>query len=111
MPLPPGLAGFSPIGGGNVDYGPIEALSALQRNPQMRRTYGTGVLTFTGSVVYAVVPSAGTVAIADATATFLTVAAPGISLEQGWPTVNLVSGGPLTVTPSNLSAPWAVAFK
>lgn len=111
MPLPPGVAGFNPIGGGNVDFGPTEALSALQRNPQMRRAFGTGFATFTGSTVYAVVPSAGTVAIADATATFLTVAAPGIALEQGWPTVNPFSGGPITVTPSNLSAPWAVAFK
>lgn len=103
MPLPPGVAGFSPIGGGNVDFGPLEALSALQRNPQIRRAFGTGVLSITGSVVYAVWPNSGTVTLADATASFLQVAAPGVAFDQGIPTVNPPSGASLTVTPSNLS--------
>lgn len=103
MPLPAG-SGFTPIGGGNVDAGPVELLSMLQRNVQVRRASGVGVLSLTGSVLYAIWgTAAGTVSLADMSGTFVTAMPLPLVFDQGIPTANPVSGGALTVTPSNLS--------
>lgn len=110
MPLPSGQ-GFNPPGGGNVDFGGMpEALSALQRNPQVRRAIGFGTQNVTGSVIYAVIPAANTVTITDNTA-FMMVAAPGIVVPFGVPTINPVSGGSLTITPANSSTFYTVLYK
>lgn len=101
MPLPQGI-GFNPPGGGNVDFGHLEGISALQRNPQTRRAFGTGVLNITGSVIYAIWANSGTVSVADTT-TFISAMTTPIVFDQGIPTVNPTSGGAITVTPSNLS--------
>lgn len=101
MPLPQGM-GFNPAGNGQVDFGLVEGVSALQRNPQIRRAFGTGVLSFTGSVIYAIWANSGTVSVADTT-TFISAMPTPIVFDQGLPTVNPPSGGSLTVTPSNLS--------
>ena len=110
MPLPTGI-GFNPPGGGNQDFGgPYEALSALQRNPQVRRVFGFGTQAFTGSVIYAVIPAANYVTVTDNTA-FMQVAAPGIVVPFGVPTINPTSGGSLTVTPQNSSTFYTVLYK
>lgn len=102
MPLPSGI-GFNAPGSGNVDFAGIaESLSALQHNPQVRRASGIGALNLTGSVVYAVLCTGGTVSLADMSGTFAT-AVPSFTFDQGVPTVNPSSGGALTITPSNLS--------
>lgn len=73
MPLPQGV-GYNPIGGSNVDFGPNEALSALQRNPQIRRANGAGTVNLTGSVFYGIWGTAGaTVSLADMSGTFASV--------------------------------------
>lgn len=101
MPVP-----FRPMGGGNVDFGMLEGISALQRNPQIQRVFGTGTLTFTGSVLYAVIPNSGTVSITDTTLSYQ-VAAPGLVFPFGAPLdayqFTTPPGGSVTVTPSNLS--------
>lgn len=102
MPLPSGI-GFNPIGGGNVDFGELEGISALQRNPQLRVAYGTGVLNLTGSVLYAAWANSGTVSVADQSNTTFISGLASVVFQMGIPTVNPVSGGKLTVTPSNLS--------
>lgn len=100
MPLPQGF-GFSPPGGGNVDFGPTEALSALQRNPQIRRANGAGTVSVTGSVLYGIWgTSAATVSVADMSGTFINTLPLPIVFDQGIPTVNPVSGGVLTVSGS-----------
>ncbi len=103
MPLPTGI-GYNPPGGGNADYGGVaEALSALQRNPQVRRASGVGVLNLTGSIIYGVWANSGTVTVADQSGTFLTSFSTPLVFDQGIPTANAADGGALTITPSNLS--------
>lgn len=105
MPLPPGI-GFNPPGNGNVDYGAVEGISALQRNPQIRRAVGTGVLNITGSVLYAVWANTGTVTIVENTtggATLFSAQPSPIVFDQGIPTIYPPTGGALQITPSNLS--------
>lgn len=100
MPLPNGF-GFNPPGGGNIDFGPNEALSALQRNPQIRRANGAGTLNITGSVLYGIWATNGaTVSVADMSGTFINTLMTPIVFDQGIPTVNPVSGGVLTVSAS-----------
>lgn len=105
MPLPPGTAGFNPPGNGNVDFGHLEGISALQRNPQIRRAVGTGVQNLTGSVIYAIWANSGTVTVTESTTptTIFSAQTTPIVFDQGIPTINPVSGGAITVTPSNLS--------
>lgn len=109
MPLPTGL-GYNPPGGGNVDFGLVEGISALQRNPQVRRASGFGTQSVTGSVVYAVIPAANSVTVSDS-ASFLMVAAPGIVVPFGVPTNYPPSGGSLTITPANSSTFYCVLYK
>lgn len=100
MPLPQGF-GFNSPGGGNVDFGSVEAISALQRNPQIRRAFGAGTVAVTGSVLYGVWATNGaTVSVADVTATFINVLMTPIVFDQGIPTANPTSGGALTVSAS-----------
>lgn len=103
MPLPSGI-GFDALAGGNVDFGLVEGVSALQRNPQLRVAHGVGVQNLTGSVVYAVIPSGGSVSVSDMSgnAVISGLSTP-FTFAMGIPTVNPTSGGQLTVTPSNLS--------
>lgn len=100
MPLPNGI-GFNPPGGGNIDFGPNEALSALLRDPQVRRANGAGTLNITGSVLYGIwATSAATVSVADMSSTFINTLPTPIVFDHGIPTVNPVTGGALTVSGS-----------
>lgn len=103
---------FKPIGGGNTDFGPLEALNALQRNPQASRVSGVGVATFTGSLIYAVALDSGSVVVSDSAGSF-GVAAPGLSVPAGIPVPGYApSGGSIQITPSNLSLThWACVYK
>lgn len=102
---------YKPIGGGNLDFGPLEALNALQRNPQASRVSGVGIQTFTGSLIYAVALDTGSVLVSDSAGSY-GVAAPGLSIPAGIPSTYPPSGGSIQITPSNLSTVhWAVVFK
>jgi hypothetical protein len=105
MPLPTGI-GFIAPGGGNVDFGLAEGISALQRHPQVRRSSGTGMQNLTGSVVYAIVPTSGSVTVTENTAggaTIVSALAAPLVVPFGIPTLYPPAGGALQITPSNLS--------
>lgn len=111
---------FTPLGNGNLDFGSlVEALNALQRNPQQSRAYGVGAQSVTGSVIYGVALDSGTVTITDISASKAWgVAAPGISFPFGLQipeyllSPGAAVGGSITVTPSNLSTVhWALIYK
>lgn len=110
MPFPTGSSGFNPMAGGNVDFSPAEGISALQRNPQVRRVSGFAPQSFTGSVIYAVLVGQNTVTVSDS-ASFLVAAAPGVVVPFGLPTGYPASGGSLTVTPANSSTGYCVLYK
>lgn len=113
MPLPQGI-GFSPIGSGvaQVDYGQIEGISALQRNPQIRRASGVGPLNLTGSVFYGIWgTSGGAVTLSDQSGAFATLIPLPIVFDQGIPTANLPAGGTLSVVASNTSTNLLVLYK
>lgn len=60
------MANNIPAGGGNVDFtGLLEAISALQRNPQVARLSLSGVLTstFTASTFYGFLIDSGSVTL------------------------------------------------
>lgn len=101
MPLPQGF-GFNPPGGGNVDFGTTEGISALQRNPQIRRAFGAGTVSVTGSVLYGIWGTTGaSVSCTDMSGNaFINVFPLPIVFDQGIPTVNPITGGALTVSAS-----------
>jgi hypothetical protein len=110
MPFPPGSNGYNPVAGGNIDFGLVEGVSALQRNPQVRRLSGFGVQSFTGSVIYGVIVGQNTVQVSDS-ASFLIAGVPGIVVPFGIPTGYPATGGSLTVTPANSSTGYCVLYK
>lgn len=62
------MANNIPVGGGNVDFsGPVEALSALQRNWQIARKTVQGVTstTFSASTLYGWVIDSGSITLTD----------------------------------------------
>lgn len=66
------MANNTPIG--NIDFiNGAEALSALQRNPQLASIICTGTLTtsFSASTIYAVIGDGGTVKLADITTRYV----------------------------------------
>lgn len=111
---------YSPLANGNLDFASLlEAISAIQRNPQTTRASGTGTQSFTGSVIYAIGMEQGNVVISDSISTGYNfgVNAPGISVPGGIPfNENAVgaygpSGGSITVTPSSSNVHWFVVYK
>lgn len=78
------------VTGSNLDFAsPIEALNALQRNPQIQRLVVTGSLSasFTASAIYAVMPDSGNVVIHDTTAAYKVTGPAAAVFPFGAPTV------------------------
>ena len=112
MPLPQGI-GFNPPGGGNVDFGLVEGISAIRRDPQVQRAFGTGTLNLTGSVVYGIWGTSGKVVSATdmSNNVFIKLLPMPLIFEPGIPTPNPVSGGALTVTGQDTSTNLFILYK
>lgn len=109
---------FNPLGNSNLDFSNLmEALSALQRNPQVQRFVGAGNGTVNGvNVIYSVVVPAGTATIFDGTNSYQ-IAAPGFSFPTGAPvsqTINSFNPGvgqSVGVTVASTGLTWTMLYK
>lgn len=109
---------FSPLGNSNLDFSNLmEALSALQRNPQVQRAVGPGNATVNGvNVIYSVVVPAGTVTINDGTVA-AQIAAPGFAFNPPLPVSGFINspnapvGNAISVTAVSSGLNWTLLFK